>query len=249
MEDKIVFDNVTFRYEAEPVLQDVSFRVEKGEIITVIGPNGGGKTTLLKLILGTLKPEKGRVLIDGNKPSLLQKQVGYVPQYMDTDRKFPVTLFDVVLTGRIRPFGFYSRKDREKSEKALEEVGLVDKRDELFSSLSGGQVQRALIARALVTNMEILLLDEPTANVDPSAGMHIHEILKSLSDRLTIVLVTHDTSFVSDITDRVLCINRTVAEHPIDENFSEIVASAYGSGAKIVRHDTSITDQHEGDHR
>jgi len=125
-------------------------------------------------------------------------------------------------------------------EKALEEVGLLNKKDTHFSNLSSGQTQRMLIARALVTNMEILLLDEPTANIDPAAGKHIHELLKGLSDKLTIILVTHDTSFVSDITDRVLCVNRTVAEHPLDEHFSDIVASAYGSGSKIVRHEKAL---------
>ncbi len=237
---KIILDKVSFSYNTHKVLEDVSMTVDEHQIATILGPNGGGKTTLLKVILGTVKPQSGRVLIDGQPPQTLQKKIGYVSQHPDFDPKFPITVFEVVLSGRVKRFGFYSKEDRETAAGALEEAGLSGFRDQPFNELSGGQKQRMLIARALASEMQILLLDEPTSNIDFSAEKRLHELLSQLSSRLTIILVTHDTGFVNNITDRVFCVNRTLVEHPIDEDFSEIVAAAYGTQAKIVRHDERL---------
>jgi zinc transport system ATP-binding protein len=225
------------------VLSDISFTVRRNEVITIIGPNGGGKTTLLRLMMGLLEPDSGTIRFDGKTPSENLGYIGYVPQYAHFDKLFPMTVFDVVLSGLIKPFGFYSKKDKLVSETTLETVGLLSIKNNHISTLSGGQVQRMLIARALVSDKDILLLDEPTANIDPAAGKHLNTLIKKLSKKHTIILVTHDTGFVTNITDRVLCINKTIVEHPVDEIFSEIIASSYGGQSKIVRHDTTLSEK------
>lgn len=238
--NKIEIKNLSFRYNSQLVLKDVNIKIKEKEIITIIGPNGGGKTTLLKLILGLLQIQSGSILIDGKPTIKSQKILGYVPQHTHYDMKFPITVFDVVLSGTVKQFGYYSKDDKVKVENTLKEVGLFDHKNELFSNLSGGQKQRMLIARALVTDAEILFLDEPTSNIDPSAENNLNSIIKKLSKSKTIILVTHDLGFVSNITDRVLCINKTVVEHPIDDQFSKVVASSYSFESSLVRHDSCI---------
>lgn len=243
--DAIRLESVNFSYNETPLLEDINVSIKEKEIVTLIGPNGSGKTTLLKLILGLLKADKGKILIKGKLPHQAQKLMGYVPQYGFFDRKFPITVFEVVLSGKIKPFGFYSRSDKEEAAAALEEVGLSHKKEESFSRISGGQQQRMLIARALLSQTEILLMDEPTANIDSEAEKQLHRLLEKLGKKLTIILATHDTSFVSDITQRVLCVNHKLVEHPIDEHLNDIIASAYGSSSKIVRHEKIITSQNQ----
>jgi len=154
-----------------------------------------------------------------------------------------MTVMDVVLSGLIKNTGFYSSRDKAKTVEALENTGLLAIKNNQISNLSGGQVQRMLIARALVSEKEILLLDEPTSNIDPAAGSQLNSLIKELGEKLTILLVTHDTGFVGNITDRVFCINRTIVEHPVDEHFSKIVASSYGGQSSIVRHEkVSLSD-------
>lgn len=242
--EKIVIENLGFSYNSQPILEDISVTIREKEIVTIIGPNGGGKTTLLRLILGLLKPREGFILIDGQRPNLMQKKMGYVPQYVNFDKGFPITVFEIVLSGRIKKFGFYSGTDKKRAEAALEKVGLTSIKHEPFSILSGGQIQRMLIARALVTDADLLLLDEPTSNIDPAAGDSLNTLLKRLNEKMTIVLVTHDTGFVANITDRVLCINKKLVEHPIDSKFSKIVASAYSGQSALVRHQTLLSHEH-----
>jgi len=205
--------DLTFGYDDKPVLQDVSFSIEEGEFVTIVGPNGGGKTTLLRLMCGLLKPWKGEIRIYGKSPKENGHLIGYVPQQNILDRSFPITVEEVVFLGRVRTFGWFTRKDYEAVEKALKEVGLWEFRDREFSSLSGGQMQRVLIARALASEAHILFLDEPISNVDAESERQLSGILAELKKNHTILVVTHDTAFVDRITDRVLCIERTVREH------------------------------------
>ena len=239
-EIKIQLDNVSFSYEEKPVLENISFHVHDRDIITVVGPNGGGKTTLLKLILGLLKPDSGRIILNGQRP-------GYVPQFSHFDSKFPITVFDVVLSGRLSSgLGFYSRKDKKEADRAISEMRLEDVRRSSFSALSGGQRQRVLIARALAGNPEILLLDEPTANVDASVGSYLSEILLELNRQLTIMLVTHDMGFVHSLTGRVFCINRDFHEHPLECIESGASLAGHQKGMKIVRHDIKLENSRCG---
>ena len=231
---RIDLKNVSFSYEEKPVLDNISFDVYDRDIITVVGPNGGGKTTLLKLILGLLKPDSGIIRVNGKRP-------GYVPQFSHFDSKFPITVFDVVLSGRLESgWGFYSRQDKKEAEKAISEMRLEEVRNSSFSALSGGQRQRVLIARALAGNPEILLLDEPTANVDASVGSYLSEILLELNLQLTIMLVTHDMGFVHSLTGRVFCINRDFHEHPLECVDQEASLASHQKGMKIVRHDITL---------
>jgi zinc transport system ATP-binding protein len=241
---KIELKDVSFSYEAQPVLSDVSFTIQKGEVVTIIGPNGGGKTTLLRLILGLIAPQKGIVLINGILPRKAQNLIGYVPQYLSFDTRFPITVLEVVLLGTLsKSVGFYSKKDKKEALKALEQSGLSHLKDESFFHLSGGQRQRVLIARALAGEPDILLLDEPTANVDTLYGDNLNILLQSLNKHMTILLATHDLGFVSNITKRVLCVNREVFEHPVEELANGLIASSYGHQSRVVRHDLNLNEK------
>lgn len=240
----IEVEGVHFSYNHTPVLRDVSFSVSSKDLVTIVGPNGGGKTTLLKLLMGLLLPQRGTIRIDGEAPERARKRIGYVPQYANFDPRFPITVLEVVKTGRMsKPLGFYRRSDREAALKALSQVGIEKKEGEPFQELSGGQKQRVLIARALAGEPELLFLDEPTANVDPGVESQFSFLLKELNRDLTILLVTHDMGFVSSLTSRVLCVNHTVREHPTAEVAEESLSGLYGNSVKMVRHDVNLADR------
>ena len=236
----IRFDGVTFSYGAAPVLQNVSFGIAEGEFAAIIGPNGGGKTTMLKLMLGLLETQKGFVRVFGLKPVTARRKMGYLPQYPRLDPQFPVTVTDVVLLARLGggwKLGRYGRQDRAAAAAGLESVGLAELGDRPFSALSGGQRQRVLIARALASEPELLLLDEPTANLDPSVQDELYELLHRLNEKLTVVVVSHDVGFVSKYVQKVVCVNRTAVLHPVSAVKSEMVSKLYGGmEVQIVNH-------------
>jgi len=237
-EHAVVGRGMRFSYNHDSVLIDVSFEVHTGSFVSMVGPNGGGKTTLLKIIAGLLKPSTGTVRIFGRPPSGAHSKVGYVPQYTLFDPYFPATVSDVVLMGRLRNGpGFYSRSDREAAERSLEEVDLARQRNTLFADLSGGQRQRVLIARALVGSPEILLLDEPTSSVDVVVESRLNQLLQKLNERMTIVLATHDMGFVSNLVESVICVNRRVHMHPVEEIKEGTIEDTYGGIMRIIRHD------------
>ena len=233
------FHNVSFGYETRQVLEGVNLSIGPREFASVIGPNGGGKTTLLKLSLGLLTPREGRVLLFGASPEENRYRVGYTPQHALFDRAFPISVLDVVLTGRLQGkiWGGYSRKDLEAARKALEQVRLYDLEHRSFRALSGGQQQRVLIARALCGNPELLLLDEPTANVDPDTGEQILHILRELNQTMAILLVSHDVGFVSSVVRSVICVNCQVVMHPTQELSGNHLQDLYGKNYRVVRHD------------
>lgn len=236
----VQIDDLWFSYERQVVLRDVNLRIQPGERVCIVGPNGGGKTTLLKLILGLLKPTRGRVHVFGQSPEHARRRIGYTPQHAVFDPSFPVSALDVVLMGRLgktRLFGPYRRSDRAAAAEALTEVGLYDIRKRSFSQLSGGQRQRVLIARALATQPDLLLLDEPTANLDVGVEQELYELLGRLGERLTVVLVSHDIGFVSALVDKVVCVQSTVAVHPTAELTGELMRNLYGHDVRLVRHD------------
>jgi zinc transport system ATP-binding protein len=205
-----------------------------------VGPNGGGKTTLLRLILGLHRPTAGSVRVFGRPPQESRARIGYVPQHSHTDPSFPATVLDVVLMGRLgrtRVFGPYSRADREVAMRSLEDVALEELAERPFSNLSGGQTQRVLIARALASEPELLLLDEPTANLDIAMENELYSIIQTLKERLTVLLASHDLAFVSGYTDTVACVNRRVAVHTTSEVTPELINELYGREVRFVRHD------------
>lgn len=241
----LIFDNVSFAFDDKEVLTNVSFSVQEHESICMVGPNGGGKSTLVKLALGLLKPCSGTITVLGKEPEKARRKIGYMPQYLQYDQRFPVTVLDVALMGRLSShgFGFFSKGNRQIALKALAEMGVADLAKRPFGALSGGQRQRVLIARALACEPELLLLDEPTANVDPAVENQLVEILHSLAAKITVLTVTHDLGFVSQLVDRVICVNRVVKIHPTSEITGEVIQDIYGGDLKMVRHDHCCSEQ------
>lgn len=205
---------VSFGYtKDEPILKNVSFEVAEGEFVGLIGPNGGGKTTLLKLLMGFLEPWEGHISIFSNSTTNYPNGIGYVPQVLHYDRTFPISVLDLVLGGRLSTLswtGRFTKQDKEIAYHALEQVNLADFCDKSFGMLSGGQAQRALIARALATEPKALLLDEPLAAVDIQAEADFYEVMHKIRQNLTILMVTHDIQAVIQHVKRVLCVQGSV---------------------------------------
>ncbi len=204
----IELNQVSFGYESVPVLQRIDLQIFRDEFIGIMGPNGGGKTTFLKLLMGFLSPTKGKVTIFGKKPSQIRTKIGYVPQVFRTDRDFPITLLELVLLGALSQSSFFGTIPPAMKEKALyfiDLLGLTSHKHKLFGSLSGGLAQRALLARALLSDPDLLLLDEPTANIDPASSTILFDLLQELKGEKTILIVTHDLRTTIERVDRVLC--------------------------------------------
>ena len=242
-EPVIQLRDVSFAYDGAPVLQDVNLTIAERESVCIVGPNGGGKTTLLKLVLGLLKPDAGEVRVFGRAPRRARLHVGYMPQHVQHDPQFPVSVMDIVLMGRLGQgglcglLGWYARTDRHAAAQALAELGMEQFARRPYAALSGGERQRVLIARALCCQPDLLLLDEPTANVDTAVEARLVEILQKLNQRMTIVMVSHDLGFVADMVQRVVCVNRQVVVHPTSELTGEMIQDIYDGRVRIVRHD------------
>jgi zinc transport system ATP-binding protein len=230
---------VCFSYEKTEVLKDVSFRLKKGEFLGIIGPNGGGKTTLVKLMLGLLRPDQGTIRVLGMEPNAASRRVGYVPQSMDVSRAFPISVLEVAFMGRLSRAGIgrrYTREDEEKVRQTLDKVGMWQHRHKLMGKLSGGQKQRVFIARALATDPEILFLDEPTASIDPEFQVNLYDILQELNRRVTIVVITHDIGVVSSYMKSIACVNRHFIYHEGGKITQEMIDMAYQCPVDLVAH-------------
>ena len=244
MQYRISLNNVSFSYEKAKVLENVSFDVEDKDFFAIVGPNGGGKTTILKLILGLIQPDSGEVFISGRKIIKAgTEKIGYVPQFSHHDMKFPICVQDVVFQGLMHSvslFPFPSEKDRTIVEAALEKVGLTDRKNVRFGELSGGLKQRALIARAIVSQPEILLLDEPVASVDSTVEKDIYDMLRELNERMTILMVSHDLGFVSHFVNKVGCVNRTMVCHRTNEITGDDIDVLYNRKSLMIKHTCGI---------
>lgn len=232
-------EGVCFSYEKTEVLKDVSFRLRQGEFLGIIGPNGGGKTTLVRLMLGLLRPDRGKIRILGQEPNAASRRVGYVPQSMDLSRAFPISVMDVALMGRLaraRMGKRYTREDEEKVRQVLEKVGMWEHRRKHIGKLSGGQKQRVFIARALATDPEILFLDEPTASVDPEFHVNLYDILEELNKRVTIVVITHDIGVVSSYMKSIACVNKHFIFHEGSHITQDMIDMAYQCPVELVAH-------------
>lgn len=254
MEEKIIeIKNLYLSYNDINVLEDVNLTVYKGQFLAIIGPNGGGKTTLLKIILGLIEPDSGKVKIKGKDIKEGRKLVGYVPQISDFDKHFPINVKDVILMGRISDqkgfFHSYSKEDLKFAEKIMEDLDISEIKNRQIGRLSGGQLQRVLIGRALAAEPEILLLDEPTASLDSESRNNIYSILRSINDEITIIVVTHDVSAISSYFDSVACLNRDLHYHG-DKNISkEDLDKTYGCPVDLIAHGIPhrVLADHEGD--
>jgi zinc transport system ATP-binding protein len=232
-------ENVWLQFDGVPVLEEINLVIYQHDFLGIIGPNGGGKTTLLKVILGLLEPTRGTISVFGLPPARGRRCVGYVPQFSLFDREFPITVWDVVLMGRVghvKRFTRYSDTDARLASKALETVEMLEFRDAQIGRLSGGQQQRVFIARALVTEPKLLLLDEPMASVDAPMQTELYELFERLRERMAIVMVSHDISAVSIYVDKIACLNRKLFYHGTKELVSEELEATYQCPINLIAH-------------
>lgn len=224
--------DVSFAYGDRDVLANVNLTVKAGDFMAVVGPNGGGKTTLVKLILGLLAPKTGTVRVLGHDPRQANPAVGYVPQHAVVQPSFPITVLDAVLLGirrQGRRWPGYRAADRNKALDSLALVGMAELAARRFDALSGGQKQRVLVARALVSDPALLLFDEPTANIDPQGKVCLFDLLSVLSQSITVVMVSHDLISASTRITSVAAVNTTLIQNHNRELSPAMLALIYGT--------------------
>ncbi|HEQ78143.1 MAG TPA: ABC transporter ATP-binding protein [Euryarchaeota archaeon] len=218
-------------------LGDINLSIKQNTILGIIGPNGGGKTTLLRVILGLIKPDKGEIRVFGKTPEEGRKFIGYLPQYTIFDHSFPLNVFEVVLMGRYRGiFKDYSKEDKAAVINALKTVSMLEFKDRQIGRLSGGQLQRVFIARAIVREPKLLLLDEPTASIDPEMQSAFYDMLLKLKEKMAVVLITHDVGAVSVYVDEIACLNRRLFYHGPKEEGLEKIEEMYRCPIDLISH-------------
>jgi len=214
----ISIENVSFAYDKQKILEDINLTVDKKDFLAIIGPNGGGKSTLLKLILGINTIQEGSIHIFGEKPTKNLSKIGYVPQNTNINIDFPIKVIEVVLMGHIgtkRPLFGYGKEESMCAMGALTQVGMEKYAHYKIGDLSGGQRQRVMIARALCANPQILILDEPTASIDIEGQKQIYQLLRQLNEQITIIVVSHDISVILNYANKVVHINKQLIEHTL----------------------------------
>lgn len=236
----ITIKNLDFSYTKRvKVLDNINLAIQHRDFLGLIGPNGGGKTTLLKIILGLLKPGKGAVEVFGQAPEVARQKVGYVPQYAKIDLDYPINVLEVVLMGLLgnkKMLQRFNRQDKKKTLSALAKVGLEKLAKKQIGELSGGQRQRVLIARALVREPKLLILDEPTSSVDTKAGSDFFELLKKLNRDIAIIVVSHDIGMISPYINKVACLNKTLYCHDSGEINEALIKSGYKCDIELLGH-------------
>jgi len=225
------------------VLENINLELYAADFLGIIGPNGGGKSTLLKAMLGLIKPDRGSITIFGLPPAAVRSRVGYMPQKTVFDQSFPVNVLDVVLMGRYSRTGFmhrYDQTDRQAALKALTAVGMEDRALREIGALSGGEQQRVFVARSLVSDPELLLLDEPTAGVDSAQQTDFYDLLCHLNRdlQIAIVLVSHDVTAISKYVSKIACLNQRLYYHDSKELSNEDIEKAYGCPVELIAHGT-----------
>lgn len=241
--------NISYSYEQKKVLEQINFEIPKGAFMGLVGPNGGGKTTLIKLILGLMKPDSGSIQLLNEPISKFNQwnKIGFVSQKANSFNKgFPATVYEVVsmgLTAKVGYFKFFNQKHKAKIRHAIDQVGMLDYVYENIGNLSGGQQQRIFIARSLVNDPDLLILDEPTVGVDYENVKRFYELLHQLNDKrnITLLLVTHDTGTMTEHATDIVCLNKTLHFHGKPEEYTSLsekdFSQFYGHPVNIVTHD------------
>jgi len=249
--DIINAKNICFSYKNEEVLSDVSFTVEENEFIGLIGPNGAGKSTLLKIMLGFLEPKSGSIRLLGHSTKQACHKVGYVPQHSKIDFDFPIKVIDVVLMGLLQKkkiFHKFNSNDYQQAFQALDKVQMIDFKDEPIHQLSGGQKQRIFLARAIVGQVKLLILDEPISHIDLSMANTFYKILEDLNKSMAIILVTHDIGgFPADV-NRIFCLNKKLFCHDSQEEALKNLDQVYGCPFEMLSHGIPHRVLKEHDH-
>lgn len=241
--------NLFFSYANVPVLEDINLSIKQRDFLGIIGPNGGGKTTILKIILGLLSPDGGSVEVFGLPPSKGRKHIGYIPQAFNFDFSFPINVLDVVLMGRLRKRGVlkrYTKEDVDIARGALNKVGMNDFWNTQIGSLSEGQRQRVLIARALSTGPKLLLLDEPASSIDSRWQGSFFTLLKQLTGEMAVILVSHDIGALSVHVEQVACLNRRLYYHGTTKEGIKHLSDTYECPVELIAH--GIPHRVLGDH-
>jgi zinc transport system ATP-binding protein len=219
----IEINNLSFAYDEQTVLENIQLSVQERDFLAIIGPNGGGKSTLLKLILGIYEYEKGEIKVLGSSPKKSFREIGYVPQNTNINIDFPIKVIEVVMMGHVdgkRPIFGYGKDEILCAMSALTQVGMAEFAQTKIGSLSGGQRQRVMIARALCAHPQILILDEPTSSIDITGQREIYELLKELNQYITIIVVSHDISVILEYANKAAHINKTLSFHDISDKHS-----------------------------
>lgn len=235
MNKAIEIEHLTVSYREHPAITDINLTVNKGDFLGIIGPNGGGKSTLMKSILGIIPKNSGTIKIFGESVEKSRDKIGYVPQFSDVDKTFPLSVLEAVMTGTVKsglhPFFKYSPKNHDKAMEKLKLVGIESLAKRQISMLSGGEFQRMLIARALAAEPEILFLDEPTASVDPQSRKEIFSVLEKLNNNITVILITHDLNAVLKQVKSVICLNERILYSGSAKSSDEIFSTIYENTA------------------
>ena len=238
MKKIISLENVSFSYtKGTKTLENINLEIHQNDFLAIIGPNGGGKTTLLKVILGLLKPDGGKISYPGlsNK----NKNIGYIPQYSVFDKNFPINVTDLVMMGRLsskKIFKFYNKEDREIAAHYLEMMKLSHLAKNPINALSGGQLQRVLIARALAGKPEIIMMDEPAASIDKQSEIQLSEIIQELNKSIPVVIVTHDITAIAPYVKQIACVNKTLHFHSDGKITQDSLHEMYNCPVKLIAH-------------
>ncbi|MDZ4171846.1 MAG: metal ABC transporter ATP-binding protein [Methanobacteriaceae archaeon] len=237
--DAVILKNISYKFKNNAVLEDINLKIKKNDFLAIIGPNGGGKSTLLKIIMGIYKPYSGSVRVFNTSPEEARPKIGYLPQITHLESDFPISVFDAVIMGCYHgPLKGYTHQDEKDVIKSLKVVKMEDFADKQIGNLSGGQLQRVLIARALARRPKLLLLDEPTASIDPEMQNLFYDLLKKIRDEMAVVLVSHDVGVISSYVESIACLNRRLFSHGPVKTAEDGIKEAYKFQVNMITHET-----------
>lgn len=235
----IKIENLSAGYDRKTVLHDINLEISEKDFLGIIGPNGGGKTTLMKVILGLLKPSEGKITFYDNEMPVEQLEIGYLPQYNSIDKKFPISVYEVILSGLNRQKSLFSRFTKEHHERVKETIsmmGLEGMENKPIGQLSGGQMQRALLGRAIVSNPKAIILDEPNTYIDKRFEARLYSLLEEINKQRAVILVSHDIGSVLQTVKSIACVNGTLDYHPQSEVSAEWIEEKLQCPIELLGH-------------